>query len=223
MLNVECMRLHQAIDQLGAVRRVISSRDHQGKPARVLVAEQTYPTGREDVWDALTNPERIPRWFLPVEGDLRLGGRYQLVGNAGGVIERCDPPESLAVTWEYGGEVTWLEVTLTEREDGETALVLEHIAHVDETRWAEYGPGAVGVGWDLSLLGLGMHLASGGEPVDPEAFAAWSAGEEGRAFMSRSSLEWCDASIAAGEDPDSARAAAERTTAFYTGQPAPEA
>ena len=41
--------------------------------------------------------------------------------------------------------------------------------------------------------------------------------------MSRSSLEWCDASIAAGEDPDSARAAAERTTAFYTGQPAPEA
>ena len=30
----------------------------------------------DDVWDACTNPERIPRWFLPVSGDLRLGGRY---------------------------------------------------------------------------------------------------------------------------------------------------
>ena len=217
------MTLNDALDQIGAVRRAISSRDHQGRPARVLTAEQTYPTGREDVWDALTNPERIPRWFLPVEGDLRVGGRYQLVGNAGGVVERCDPPEALAVTWEYGGEVTWVEVDLAEDEDGETTLVLRHIAEVDESRWAEFGPGAVGVGWDLSLLGLATHLTSGGKPVDPEAVAAWSAGEEGRAFMSRSSDDWCEASIADGTDPDEARAAAERTTAFYTGQPAPEA
>ena len=44
------------------------------------------------MWDACTDPERIGRWFLPVSGDLRLGGRYQLEGNAGGEILRCEPP-----------------------------------------------------------------------------------------------------------------------------------
>ena len=36
--------------------------------------------------DALTDPERIGRWFLPISGDFRLGGRYQFEGNAGGKI-----------------------------------------------------------------------------------------------------------------------------------------
>jgi uncharacterized protein YndB with AHSA1/START domain len=45
---------------------------------------QVYAAPVEDVWDACTNPARIPRWFLPVSGELRLGGRYQLEGNAGG-------------------------------------------------------------------------------------------------------------------------------------------
>jgi hypothetical protein len=35
--------------------------------------------------------------------------------------------------------------------------------------------------------------------------------------MSLSSRGWCDAGIAAGADPADARAAADRTTAFYTG------
>ena len=215
------MDLSNAFDQIGAVRRGISSRDHQGTAARVLTAVQTYPASASDVWDALTNPERLPRWFMPVEGDLEVGGRYQLVGNAGGTIERCEAPAALAVTWEYGEEVTWLEVSLTE-DDGRTTMVLEHIAHVDDERWQQYGPGAVGVGWDLALLGLGEHLTTGAT-VDPEAAAAWSMTTEGVAFIERSSEAWADASAADGTDPDEARLAGARTTAFYTGQPEPEA
>ena len=211
----------EAFDQIGAVRRAITSREHEGQPARVLTAEQTYPTGVDDVWDALTNPERIPRWFMPVEGDLTVGGRYQLVGNAGGTIERCEPPTALAITWEYGEEVSWVEVDLADR-DGSTTLVLSHIAHVDEGRWKEYGPGAVGVGWDLALMGLYTHLGSG-VGVDPASAEAWGASDEGRTYITRSSAAWADASIGAGTDPDEARAAADRTTAFYTGQPVPEA
>jgi hypothetical protein len=74
----------------------------------------------------------------------------------------------------------------------------------------------VGVGWDLGLLGLGLHLG-GEETVDPEAFAAWSASDDGRRFVVLSSERWRDANIAAGTDPDEARAAADRTTAAYTG------
>ena len=51
---------------------------------------------------------------MPVSGDLRLGGRFQLQGNAGGGITRCAPPRHLAVTWEFGGQVSWVDVRLFE-------------------------------------------------------------------------------------------------------------
>ena len=37
------------------------------------------------------------------------------------------------------------------RPEGGTQLVLEHIAHVDDKIWAEFGPGAVCVRWDMHL------------------------------------------------------------------------
>ncbi|MGH9223767.1 MAG: hypothetical protein ACRD2W_08260 [Acidimicrobiales bacterium] len=113
---------------------------------RVVSISRTYDTTVEDLFDACTSAERIPRWFLPVTGNLRVGGRYQLAGNAG----------------------------------------------------------------------LGLHVASGSD-VDREAVAAWMASDEGRQFMTRSSQAWGEAAVAAGEDPEVARAAAARTAAAYTG------
>jgi uncharacterized protein YndB with AHSA1/START domain len=203
---------------LGAVVRKAVSRDHLGKPARVVIAERQYDTDVDDLWDALTNGERIPRWFLPISGDLRLGGRYQFKGNAGGEITRCEPPRLLSVTWEYGTEVSWLNVTLAAEAAG-TRLELEHIAHVSDERWDQFGPGAVGVGWDLGLMGLASHLASGAA-VDRAVAFAWQASAEGKAIMREFSEAWGRASIAAGTDEAAARAAAGRTSAFYTGEPA---
>jgi len=197
-----------------AVTRSVASVEHDGRPAKVVEARRTYSAAIDDVWDACTNPERLPRWFLPVSGDFQVGGRYQFEGNAGGVIERCDEPSLLAVTWEYGGEVSWLEVRLF-KSSGGTTLELQHTAYVDD-RWPEFGPGAVGVGWDTALYGLGMHLDSG-EPVDPAMAQAWMATADGIEFVTSSSREWAKANVAGGEDPGAAEAAAERTTAAYTG------
>jgi hypothetical protein len=130
---------------------------------------------------------------------------------------RCEPPRLLAVTWGMGGSVSWLTISLAEDPAGGTRLELEHIAHVGDDLWDQYGPGAVGVGWDLSLLGLDLHVA-GGATVDPQAAAAWSASDEGKDFIRRSSEQWCEASIAAGTDAAMVRAAAARTTAFYGGE-----
>ncbi|MGH9157866.1 MAG: SRPBCC family protein [Acidimicrobiales bacterium] len=207
------------VQQINAVRRHVGSRMLEAGEARTTTIGTTYDAGIDEVWDACTNAERIPRWFMPVSGDLRLHGRYQLEGNAGGTIQRCDPPNGFVATWEYGGDVSWIEVRLLAELDGRTRLELDHVAHVDDQRWAEFGPGAVGVGWDLGLLGLALHLATG-EPVDREEVAAWSASAGGRQFMALSSARWCDASIAAGTDAPEARAAADRTTAAYTGEPA---
>lgn len=200
--------------QISEVRREVGSRVLEAGEARVMTVSQSYEGTLDDVWDACTNPERIPRWFLPISGDLRLGGRYQLEGNAGGTIERCDPPDSFAATWEFGGQISWIEVRLTAEPDGKTRLELEHVAHVSDELWAQFGPGAVGVGWDGALLGLAQHM-SGGE-LTPGKSAAWMASDEGRQFYELSSELWCQASIAAGTPPAGARAAAERTTAAYT-------
>ncbi|MEU4680044.1 SRPBCC family protein [Micromonospora sp. NPDC023737] len=209
-----------ASEQINAVRRQVGSRTLEAGEARVTTISQTYDAPIEDVWDACTNAERIPRWFLPVSGELRLGGRYQLQGNAGGVVETCDPPHSFTATWEYGNEVSWIEVRLTTQEGDRTRFELDHIAHVDDDRWAQFGPGAVGIGWDLGLLGLATYFGAAGAGVRPEDAEAWSASAEGRAFMTLASERWCEASVAAGTDPDAARAAADRVTAFYTGVPA---
>jgi uncharacterized protein YndB with AHSA1/START domain len=210
------------IDRLiNAVRREVTTREHAGAPARVLVATRTYATTVQDLWDAVTNPERIPRWFLPVSGDLRLGGRYQFEGNAGGEIVECEPPRRLGLTWEYGGQVSWVNVQLAEDPAGGTELRLEHLSHESDEEWEQFGPGAGGVGWDLGLLGLDQHLVKGdaaSDAVRPEDAMAWMASDEGRTFMRRSSDGWRDAAIASGADPDAARAAASRTIAAYTGE-----
>src|SRR5215470_11361898 len=185
--------------QIIAVRRQVGSRVIEAGLARVLTISQSYATSADDLWEACTNPERIGRWFLPVTGDLTLGGRYQVQGNAGGTVERCDPPKSFAATWEFGGEVTWIEVTVTPEADGSARLQLEHLAHVDDERWAEFGPGAVGIGWDMAFVGLAIHLSTG-HSVEPQEGMAWAASAEGREFMTLSSQRWCDASIAAGTD-----------------------
>ena len=121
------------VAEAGLVAREVRGGSRDGAPTKIAIARRSYPTGQADLWDALTNAERIPRWFLPVSGDLKVGGRYQLEGNAGGIVERCERPESFAVTWEFGEMVTWVSVTLVP--DGQrTTLELAHEAHIDPAR-----------------------------------------------------------------------------------------
>lgn len=203
---------------VGSVNRELSTREVDGRPAKVVTATRSYDTTPDDLWDALTNPERIPRWFLPVSGDLRPGGHYQLEGNANGKILECEPPSRLGVTWEMHGETSWVTVDLADEEPGRTQLRLEHVAHIPDEMWDQFGPGAAGAGWDQALVGLERHLVTGGKQVDPEEWMAWLQSDDGRAFLQGTSDAWCEASIAAGTDPEAARAAAERTAAFYRGE-----
>ncbi|MEC3953899.1 SRPBCC family protein [Nocardia sp. CDC153] len=201
----------------GMVTREVRTGSRGGTPTRIAVARRTYPTDQGDLWDALTDAERIPRWFLPITGELAEGGRYQLEGQAGGVVERCDAPKVFAITWEFAGQVSWVKVSLSPAGD-ETELELEHEMPVDPQFWGQFGPGAVGVGWDLALLGLAAHIATG-EPVDPEVGRTLHKTPEGKDFIRRAATSWGEAAITDGDDPDAARAAADATFAFYTVEP----
>ncbi len=202
-------------EQLSAVTRTVTYTERDGRPASVVTLSRSFMASAEDLWDAVTSAERIPRWFMPVSGDLRLGGRYQLEGNAGGTIVTCVPPSLVAVTWEFAGDVSWVEVSIAEEGAGRARLTLSHTALLSP-HWDEFGSGAVGVGWEMGMLGLALYLAQPDEPkLDEEEFAGSS---EGRALMVGSSDGWARASIEAGGDADAARAAAARTATFYTGE-----
>ena len=205
---------------LGLVTRSVRNFEKDGKPASAVTLTRLYDTSVDDLWDALTSKERVARWFLPVEGDLEIGGKYQLKGNAGGTITACKPPTHFAATWEFGGAVSWIDVALSAERD-QARLTLEHTA-VIEDHWNQFGPGAVGIGWDQAVIGLTLHLG-GAERVDPAEFMAWSTSTDGLEFTRRAGEAWFEADVAGGADPEDARRRADNTITAYTTLPDPEA
>jgi len=203
--------------QINAVKRTLGTRTIDTGEAHVITISQSYDTDQDDLWDAVTNIERIPRWFLPISGDLTVGGAYQLEGQAGGTILTCDPPKNFTATWEYGGNVSWIEVSVSSDGPDRARLVLEHITDVDDAIWREFGPGGVGMGWDSMLLGLALHLATG-ESVDPSFGQQWLGTEDGRRFLALSGEQWYAANVALGVDRAAARALADRCLKAYLGE-----
>ncbi len=149
------------ITELDAIRR----RVHAPGDDLAVRLERRYPSDVEEVWDALTDPERIARWFLPVSGDLRVGGRFATEGNADGEIRVCDRPSRLVLTWGGPDSVVTLQLT----PDGTDATVLA-LEHTVPSAFVPDGSGAlyVGPGWDGALLGLGLYLSGNavGDPVE---------------------------------------------------------
>lgn len=208
---------YSAGEQIKAVTRGVEAGTREGRKVYVQSISQRYPTTAEDLWEACTSPQRLERWFAPVSGDLRLGGTYQVQGNAGGTIETCEVPRSFSATWEFDGQISWIAVAVEPEGEG-ARLTLEHIAYADDMAefWQQFGPGAAGVGWDLAFLGLAWHVGSGKDK--PEEADGWEGTDEGRSFITDSSAAWAEANVAFGAPRADAEGARDRTTAFYLGE-----
>ncbi|MCX5000807.1 SRPBCC family protein [Streptomyces longwoodensis] len=175
-------------NQIAAIARAVARLPGGAEDAGECVGvslRRTYDSAVEDVWDAVTDPDRIKRWFMPISGDLRVGGTFQLEGNAGGEILACEPPRLVRLTW--GGPRSIVELRLVEDGDG-TALELDHTVPIE---MAQSGAGAlwVGPGWDGALMGLSLFLS--GESIgDPTVMAASG---EVQAFSKESVGAWAAA------------------------------
>ncbi len=204
----------EVAQQIEAVRRRVGSSSGGAAEDRVLTLALELPTTPARLWAALTTPRRLARWFLPVTGDLRAGGRFALQGNAAGTIERCDPGAGFRATWEFEGDVGWIDVGVGPAADG-ARLTLVHRPGTADDAWARFGPAATGIGWDLSLLGLALHLVPGGA-------GDWAGEEDGARFVELSGEAWRAADVAAGTDPAVAAERADRTVAAFLAPPADE-
>jgi len=143
----------------------------------VVRIEDRYDTGIDDLWSAITDPDRLARWYGKVEGDLRLGGEFRIYLEADdiestGRIEACEPPRRLLVTMRETEESyrkgqgappfdAVNEATLTAQGD-QTNLVLE-VKGMPLDRIAFYG-----AGWQIHAENLAVYIA-GRERGDTEA------------------------------------------------------
>jgi uncharacterized protein YndB with AHSA1/START domain len=172
--------------QLAAIHREVGRHPADSGEEVTVLLRRSYDADIEDVWDAVTDPDRVKRWFMPLSGDLRPGGKFQLEGNAGGEILACEPPRLLKVT--FGGPASLVELRLSAA--GETTtLELEHTVPLE---MAGSGAGAlyVGPGWDGALMALDLFVR--GEVIaDPVAAASSPEAQE----FSRGSVQAWAATI----------------------------
>ena len=203
-------------NHLAATDRRVTLLERDGQPASAVTLSRTFAATADDLWDIVTNPDRLPRWFTNVTGDLQLNGQFQVQDNASGAIIACQPNSHFALTWEFGGDVGWVEADFASEAPDVTRLTLTHTAHVSPLG-DTFGPGAAGVGWEMAFLGLALHIDNPAEPKPDEMEFVTS--PEGIAFITGSSNGWAQAAIEAGTDPQTAQTAANQTTAFYTGVP----
>lgn len=203
--------------ELNAIHRAVGNRP--ATDGAGIVLRRSYPAQVEDVWNAVTDPDRLKRWFLPISGDLRVGGRFQLEGNAGGEILHCEPPRLLTVT--FGSETSVVQLRLSPHPDadpdadpaGATVLELEHLVPL-EMAGSTAGALYVGPGWDGGLLGLSLFLR-GEVAADPVA-AANSA--EALEFSAQSVQAWTATVESSGTaTADEISAAADIAMAQFSG------
>ncbi|MGY1690792.1 SRPBCC family protein [Geodermatophilus sp. SYSU D01105] len=196
-------------DELAGTSRGVRRQRTDGTEEVAVVLRRRYDAPVEDVWDALTDPDRLRRWFLPVTGDLRPGGTHQLEANVGGEVVRCEEPQRLTVTW--GGPFSVVDVRLSAGGDG-AVLELEHTVPVEV---AGSGAGAlfVGPGWDVTVLALGRFL--GGVVVEDPT--AWENTPEVQRYNVRTIAAWADVVAASGTaTEDEVAAGVEMARAQFT-------
>jgi uncharacterized protein YndB with AHSA1/START domain len=127
-----------------------------------LQVERTFHAPIEDVWAAITEPERLARWLGTWRGDPTEGSvlfRMLFEGEDAAEdemkIRECRPPRRLAVTSQVGDE--WWDFDLDLTEQGGVTTVVFGQPNIDR----EGVPG-IGAGWEYYFDRL-VAVETGGD------------------------------------------------------------
>ena len=141
---------------------------------QLLEFRRSWPDPIDDVWSAVTEPERLARWIGRYEGERAPGGEGLFFMTHEGVDEpagspativECAPPRRLVVDTTGPGEIWRLELDLV-AEAGRTVLVFRQ----------RFAPGFevadVAGGWHWYLDKLDTEISGRPGPADWETFWA---------------------------------------------------
>jgi uncharacterized protein YndB with AHSA1/START domain len=129
----------------------------------VLVQTRTFDAPVEDVWAAVTEPDRLARWIGTWTGDPASGSvQFRMLfeeGHEGDpmTIRVCEPPHRLHVTSRVGDQEWLLELDLSHA-DGVTTLTFSQPGIAPEQ------VGDVGAGWEYYLDRL-VDAETGADPA----------------------------------------------------------
>lgn len=128
--------------------------------------DDLFDTDPADLWQAVTDPDRLSRWIADVSGELRPGGRFRATFTSGwegsGSVDTCEPTSRLVVTtWEdeTPDEPGTIEVTLTP-EGARTRLTIEERG-LPADNLPPYG-----AGWQIHAEDLRAHLEGRSRDTD---------------------------------------------------------
>ncbi|SNS85695.1 Uncharacterized conserved protein YndB, AHSA1/START domain [Geodermatophilus pulveris] len=166
---------HDAVQDAMARRGVVTTGD-DGRQR--LEFRRSWPDPVEDVWAALTEPDRLARWMGTYDGERRPGGtgtftmiheQSQPAGEPMRIVA-CDPPRRLVVEWVQEDVATWRVDLDLSSEDGATVLrfVQSFPADADVTDYA--------AGWHWYLDKLDAEVGGRPAPGDWDTFATGVAG-----------------------------------------------
>jgi uncharacterized protein YndB with AHSA1/START domain len=137
----------------------IEHRDGQ----HLLVLTRQLRAPIEDVWAAVTEPDRLARWIGTWDGDPTSGSvRFRMLfeGDDPGdamTIRLCEPPHRLHVTSQVGDEAWLLDLDLAHADGVTTVTFTQSGVTADQV-------GAVGPGWDYYLDRL-LDAETGADPA----------------------------------------------------------
>jgi uncharacterized protein YndB with AHSA1/START domain len=153
-----------------AARRGTVTPEPDGR--RRLEFRRSWPDPIEDVWGALTEPERLARWIGRYDGERGPGatGTFTMTqeeepaGQAVRIVE-CDPPRRLVLEWAQG-EDPW-RVQLDLSTDGTTTTLV-----FTQVLGTGFPAAEVAGGWHWYLDRLDAEIVGGEGPAEWEAFWA---------------------------------------------------
>ncbi|MFD2092874.1 SRPBCC domain-containing protein [Blastococcus deserti] len=147
-----------------------------------LEFHRSWPDPIEDVWSALTEPDRLARWIGAYEGERAVGARGTFAmtheeGEPVGVpmtIVECDPPRRLVIEWVQQDTDAWRVDLDLWVEDGRTVLrfVQSYAPDADVTDFA--------LGWHWYLDKLDAAVGHVPAPADWDRFLAETGPAYGR-------------------------------------------
>ncbi|MGS0688214.1 SRPBCC family protein [Nakamurella sp. GG22] len=117
--------------------------------------DRYHDTDPADLWDAVTDPTRLARWFAPVEGDLREGGTFVIRFDDADTplcrVVACDAPRGFSWEWPQPTTRSIVEVQVAAEGSGSRLRVVH--SRLTETSAPDYA-----AGWQAYLQALEAHL-----------------------------------------------------------------
>ena len=136
-----------------------------------LEFRRTWPDDADDVWAALTDPDRTPRWIGAYDGERHNGatGRFTMAFEDGAPAEQltvveCIEPHRLVLEWP--GSAGWrVEIDVVAQRGGTTLIFVQRFT--DRSAVPD-----VATGWHWYLDKLDAEISGTEPPADWDAFLA---------------------------------------------------